>query len=160
VAASGDPLLDPGAEAALRDALLPLADLVTPNLDEAARLLGVPVAESEEEMRAQARSLFDAGPRFVLVKGGHAAGPEAIDILFDGTEYVRVAGRRIDTANTHGTGCTLSSAAAACLAHGLAMREAVMRAKAYITEALARADELHVGHGAGPVHHFHALWPE
>jgi hydroxymethylpyrimidine/phosphomethylpyrimidine kinase len=158
VAESGDPLLDSAAEDKLRDVLLPLADLVTPNLHEAARLLGQPVAGGETEMRAQARALHEQGPRAVLVKGGHGTGPEAVDILFDGTRYDRLAVPRIDTANRHGTGCTLSSAVAAGLAHGASLRDAVFRAKAYVTDALKDADELEVGHGAGPLHHFHALW--
>jgi hydroxymethylpyrimidine/phosphomethylpyrimidine kinase len=160
VAESGDPLLDEHAEKALREELLPLADLVTPNLHEAARLLGQPVAADETEMRAQARSLHDLGARAVLIKGGHGEGAEAVDILFDGTSYDRVAAPRVETKNAHGTGCTLSSAIAAGLAHGASLRDAVYRAKAYITEALSHADELDVGQGAGPVHHFHALWRE
>ena len=159
-AESGASLLDEEGEAAVREKLLPLADLVTPNLHEAARLLGTSVAADEEEMRAQAHSLFAMGPRAVLLKGGHKPGAEAVDIFFDGTKHVRVAMRRVDTANAHGTGCTLASAIAACLAHGTALRDAVFRAKAYITDALAQADELQVGQGAGPVHHFHGLWPQ
>lgn len=158
VATSGDVLLEPDAEEIVRNALLPLADVITPNLQEAARLLGVPVAVDETEMRAQARTLHDMGPSAVLIKGGHGQGAEALDILFDGTRYDRVVARRIDTKNTHGTGCTLSSAIAACLAHGANFRDAAFRAKIYITDALAHADNLQIGRGAGPVHHFHALW--
>ncbi len=159
-AESGASLADEGAVVAICEKLLPLADVVTPNLEEAARLLGVPVAADELEMRAQARSLHDMGPRAVLLKGGHAKGNEAVDILFDGTGFLRLVQPRIATANTHGTGCTLSSAIAACLAHGLALRDCVFRAKAYITDALRHADALRIGHGPGPVHHFHALWPK
>lgn len=158
VAESGAALLEESAEKVLREALLPLADLVTPNLQEAARLLGQPVAVDETEMRAQARDLHELGPASVLVKGGHATGPEAVDIFFDGMRYDRLAMPRIDTRNAHGTGCTLSSAVAAFLAHGAAMRDAVFRAKGYISDALAHADALDVGEGSGPVHHFHALW--
>ena len=158
VAGSGDALLDAGAEQALRDDLLPMADLVTPNLHEAARLLGLPAAADEQEMRAQARALHDLGPRAVLVTGGHAEGTEALDILFDGTEFVRLSAPRIDTANTHGTGCTLASAIAAFMAHGAGLRDAVERAKMFVTAALQHADALEVGHGSGPVHHMHALW--
>lgn len=158
VATSGDALLEPDAEGILRNDLLPLADIITPNLQEAARLLDIPVAADETEMRAQARDLHEMGPSAVLIKGGHGKGAEALDILFDGTRYDRVIANRINTKNTHGTGCTLSSAIAACLAHGASMRDAVFRAKAYITDALAHADELQIGQGAGPVHHFHALW--
>jgi hydroxymethylpyrimidine/phosphomethylpyrimidine kinase len=158
VTTSGDPLLDNAAVDAMCEGLLPLADLVTPNLQETARLLGQPVAADETEMRAQARALHERGPRAVLVKGGHGAGLEAVDILFDGTRYDRLAVPKVDTKNTHGTGCTLASAIAAGLAHGASLRDAVFRAKAYLTDALNHADALKVGHGAGPVHHFHALW--
>jgi hydroxymethylpyrimidine/phosphomethylpyrimidine kinase len=158
VATSGDILLDAGAEDVLRNELIPLADLMTPNLLEAARLLGVPRALDEVAMRAQARDLHDLGPSAVLIKGGHGSGAEAVDILFDGTRYDRVTARRIETNNTHGTGCTLSSAIAALMAHGAGLRDAVFRAKAYITEVLEHANDLQVGKGAGPVHHFHTLW--
>lgn len=158
VATSGDALLAPEAEEVILNRLIPLSDLVTPNLAEAARLTGQPEAGSETEMRAQARTLHDFGSSAVLIKGGHADGPEVIDTLFDGTRYDRIALPRVDTKNTHGTGCTLSSAIAACLAHGAGMRDAVFRAKAYLAEALAHADELSIGAGSGPVHHFHELW--
>lgn len=158
VAESGASLLEEDAVSALREKLFPLADLVTPNLPEAAKLLGTPVARDEMEIRAQARSLHEMGPRAVLVKGGHGEGSEAVDILFDGTRYLRLVMPRVDTINAHGTGCTLSSAITACLAHGVAQRDAVFRAKAYITDALKHADALQVGQGPGPVHHFHALW--
>lgn len=158
VATSGDALLDPGAERALRTRLLPLADLVTPNLLEAARLLDGEVARDEAAMRDQARALADLGARAVLLKGGHGTGPEAVDILLVGGEATRLAAPRIDTRHTHGTGCTLASAIAALMAGGLALPAAAAKAKDYLTEALRRSDELAVGRGAGPVHHFHALW--
>ena len=94
----------------------------------------------------------------MLIKGGHAEGPEAVDLLVDGDGELRLTARRVETRNTHGTGCTLSSAVAAELAKGAALRQAVTRAKAYVTAALERADELHIGNGRGPVHHFHAWW--
>jgi hydroxymethylpyrimidine/phosphomethylpyrimidine kinase len=94
----------------------------------------------------------------VLVKGGHAKGPDAVDILVDGEGELRLAAPRVETGHTHGTGCTLSSAVAAELAKGASLREAVSRAKAYVTGALQGADELRIGKGRGPVHHFHALW--
>ncbi len=158
VAGTGDPLLEAGAERALREYLLPMADLLTPNLQESARLLRCPVAADAQEMQAQARALQELGPRAVLLKGGHAQGAEALDILFDGTGFVPLAAPWIDTANTHGTGCTLASAIAACMAHGAGLRDAVARAKAFVTGALQHADALDVGQGSGPVHHFHALW--
>jgi len=158
VATSGDALLAPKAEEVIRNRLIPLSDLVTPNLAEAARLTSQPAAGNETEMRAQARTLHELGSGSVLFKGGHFEAPEAVDTLFDGTHYDRIALPWVDTKNTHGTGCTLSSAIAACLAHGASMRDAVFRAKAYLADALAHADELSIGAGNGPVHHFHELW--
>ena len=158
VAGSGDALLDEGAEFALRSHLLPLADLVTPNLPEAARLLGATQAVDETMMVRQGELLLSLGPKAVLMKGGHASGPEAVDIFFDGTNIVRLAADRVRTKNTHGTGCTLSSAIAANLATGMSMLDAVREAKVYLTNALIKADELAIGHGHGPVHHFYALW--
>jgi hydroxymethylpyrimidine/phosphomethylpyrimidine kinase len=105
------------------------------------------------------RDLYRLGPQFVLLKGGHLAGPDSTDLLFDGTTITELPGRRIDTRNTHGTGCTLSAAIAALLPR-FAMVEAVRRAKAYLTDAIAASDRLTVGSGHGPVHHFHALWTE
>jgi hydroxymethylpyrimidine/phosphomethylpyrimidine kinase len=159
VAGSGDPLLDAGAEFALRSHLLPLADLITPNLPEAARLLGASEAVDEKMMVSQGELLLSLGSKAVLMKGGHGSGPEAADIFLDGANIVRLAADRIRTRNTHGTGCTLSSAIAAGLAKGMTMLDAVRAAKVYLTEALLRADELTIGRGQGPVHHFHALWP-
>jgi hydroxymethylpyrimidine/phosphomethylpyrimidine kinase len=158
VAGSGQPLLDEGAEFAMRSHLLPIADILTPNLPEAARLLGAAVAVDERMMVRQGELLLALGPKAVLIKGGHSSGPEAADIFLDGTNVVRLAADRIPTQNTHGTGCTLSSAIAACLACGMSMLDSVRHAKAYLTNALARADTLAVGRGKGPVHHFHALW--
>lgn len=160
VAASGDPLLDEGAEFALRAHILPLADLLTPNLPEAARLLGATVAADEGMMVRQGELLLSLGPKAVLMKGGHGTGPEAVDLLFDGGNIVRLAADRVPTKNTHGTGCTLSSAIAAGLAMGMTLLDAVREAKVFLTNALIKADELAVGHGQGPVHHFHALWPK
>jgi hydroxymethylpyrimidine/phosphomethylpyrimidine kinase len=160
VAGSGDPLLDDGAEFAMRSHLLPLADLITPNLPEAARLLGATLAVDEKMMVRQGELLLSMGARAVLMKGGHGAGSEAVDIFLDGTNIVRLAADRIKTDNTHGTGCTLASAIAALMAGGLSMQDAVRGAKIYLTSALIKADELGVGHGKGPVHHFHALWPK
>ncbi len=158
VSASGDALLEPGAEEALKARLLPLADLLTPNLPEAARLLGADPAVDEAQMREQAQNLGALGPKAVLVKGGHGTGDEALDILFDGANFSRFTALRIATRNVHGTGCTLSSAIAVNLAHGLALEDAVRSGKAYLTSALAEADRLSVGHGPGPLSHFYALW--
>jgi len=158
VAASGDVLLDEDAIDTLRTVLLPRATLITPNLPEAAKLLGRAEAKDEGEMRSQAEALRRLGAGAVLIKGGHAKGPEAVDILVDGEGELRLAAPRVETANTHGTGCTLSSAVAAELAKGASLREAVTRAKAYVTGALRQADELRIGKGRGPVHHFHAVW--
>jgi len=159
VATSGDPLLQPDAVATLRDRLVPLAEVITPNLPEAALLAGREAARDEAAMQETAKALLDLGPKTVLLKGGHLSDGEAIDLLYDGTEIIRLAAPRVDTPNTHGTGCTLSSAVAAFLAHGKSLPEAVRAAKDYLTAALAAADQLKVGGGHGPVHHFHALWP-
>jgi hydroxymethylpyrimidine/phosphomethylpyrimidine kinase len=157
VAASGDVLLDEDAIETLRTVLLPRATLITPNLPEAAKLLDQDEAKDESAMRAQAEALRALGAQAVLIKGGHADGPEAVDILVDGEGELRLTAPRVATENTHGTGCTLSSAVAAELAKGASLREAVTRAKAYVTAALQRADELRIGKGRGPVHHFYDL---
>jgi hydroxymethylpyrimidine/phosphomethylpyrimidine kinase len=158
VAASGDRLLAPEAVDVLRRDLIPRALVVTPNLPEAAALLDVAPAADEGEMRAQAERLLAFGPRAVLLKGGHGAGPESVDIFFDGAVELRLPAPRIATRNNHGTGCTLSSAIAAGLAKGLHLVEAVAEAKAYVTMAISTADRLSIGSGHGPVHHFHAWW--
>jgi hydroxymethylpyrimidine/phosphomethylpyrimidine kinase len=158
VAASGDPLLAPEAVETLRQVLIPRALLVTPNLPESAAILGESVAETEEAMRGQAERIMRLGPKAVLVKGGHASGPESADILLDGTGLHRFTGPRVATRNTHGTGCTLSSAIAAGLAKGMDLLSAVEAAKAYIGAAIAASDRLRIGHGHGPVHHFHRWW--
>jgi hydroxymethylpyrimidine/phosphomethylpyrimidine kinase len=157
VATSGDLLLDPDAVESVVRALLPLADLVTPNLAEAARLTERPIATSLDEMVAQGRVILSFGPRAVLVKGGHGAGSDAIDVLVSAGGSRMFSGPRFDTPHTHGTGCTLSSAIAACLARGLAMDEAVARAKTYVSEAIAAGRDLGVGRGHGPVDHLHAV---
>jgi hydroxymethylpyrimidine/phosphomethylpyrimidine kinase len=160
VAGSGDALLDPGAEFALRAHLLPMAHIVTPNIPEAARLLGAAEAVDEMMMVRQGELLLSLGAKAVLMKGGHSAGREAVDIFLDGANIVRLAADRIRTKNTHGTGCTLAAAIAAFLAKGRTMLDAVREGKVYLTNALIKADELAIGHGRGPVHHFHALWPK
>jgi hydroxymethylpyrimidine/phosphomethylpyrimidine kinase len=158
VASSGDRLLSPDAIDILKSALIPRALVITPNLPEAAALLDAPIAETESEMRAQAEKLLTLGAKAVLIKGGHAGGTEAIDLLVSREAVARLSAERVATKNTHGTGCTLSSAIAAGLAKGQRLGEAVSDAKQYVTEAIGCADELEVGHGHGPVHHFHAWW--
>jgi hydroxymethylpyrimidine/phosphomethylpyrimidine kinase len=158
VATSGDRLLAADAVDALREELIPLAAVVTPNLPEAAALSGATLARNEGEMELQARHILTLGPRRVLVKGGHGDGPEATDLLIGEWEIVRLPAPRIATTNTHGTGCTLSSAIAAGLARGETLPDAVRAAKAYVTAAIGAADRVPVGHGHGPLHHFHAYW--
>jgi hydroxymethylpyrimidine/phosphomethylpyrimidine kinase len=158
IAASGDRLLAPEAVEVLRRVLIPRAALITPNLPEAAALLDAPPATTEPEMRAQAEKLLALGARAVLIKGGHGHGAESVDFLVESTAVVRLAADRIATENTHGTGCTLSSAVAAGLARGLSLDQAVREAKAYVTAAIAASDKLSIGHGHGPTHHFHEWW--
>ena len=162
VAKGGDRLLAPEAIGALRERLLPLATVVTPNLPEAGVLLDrEPPGDEEGMMRAAADIRTTLGPMSVLLKGGHLAGAEdSSDLFDDGGGALRIAAPRLLTRNTHGTGCTLSSAIAAHLAHGLALRDAVRAAKEYITAAISTADQLSVGGGHGPVNHFYAIWPK
>ena len=158
VATSGRRLLAPDAIEVLRVQLLPRALVVTPNLPEAAALLDAAEAVNENEMLHQADRLIALGTNAVLMKGGHAAGTESIDVLVTATASIRVIGERIQTRNTHGTGCTLSAAITAGLAKGRGLTEAVRDAKEYITSAIAAADRLAIGHGPGPVHHFYRWW--
>jgi hydroxymethylpyrimidine/phosphomethylpyrimidine kinase len=157
VATSGDVLLPPDAIAALRRALIPLATLLTPNLPEAARLLEQGEATTGTELEDQARALLALGCRAVLIKGGHGTGGTALDLLYDGTSFLRLEKPRLDTPHTHGTGCTLSAAIAALLAQGVGLPEAVARAKTYVWEALRHGRGLGVGGGRGPVDHLFAL---
>jgi hydroxymethylpyrimidine/phosphomethylpyrimidine kinase len=157
VATSGARLLKPDAVEALRSKLVPRAQLMTPNLPEAAALLDEPVAESESDIARQGRRLLALGCAAVLIKGGHGHGVESIDYLVTRMGVLALAAPRLATKNTHGTGCSLSSAVAAFLARGDDMETAVRGAKAYITAAIAAADRLGVGHGHGPIHHFHRL---
>ncbi len=159
VSKSGHHLLQPDAVDALRRELIPLAEVVTPNLPEAGVLLDCPEPRSLEEMRRAARALHALGPRYVLLKGGHLDGAESIDLLDDGVTQIELHSPRIATRNTHGTGCTLSAAITALLPQRASTADAVRDAKAYLTAAIAAADQLAIGHGHGPVHHFHALWP-
>jgi hydroxymethylpyrimidine/phosphomethylpyrimidine kinase len=158
VATSGDHLMTPGAVGALRRLLIPRALVVTPNLAEAAALTGASPARDEREMEAQARAILSLGARHVLIKGGHGEGPDSVDLLIGQSEVLRFSAPRIATGNTHGSGCTMSSAIAAGLAKGLDLVAAVEAAKAYVTAAIAGADALKIGHGHGPLHHFYAYW--
>lgn len=158
VAKSGDVLMPDNAVGALIRDLLPLARVLTPNLPEAARLLGTDPARDDAGTVAQAAGLRALGPRHVLMKGGHAAGADCTDLLAGPEGVARFSSPRIGTRNTHGTGCTLSSAIAAGLAQGLTVAEAVGRAHDWLHRAILAADGLAVGGGNGPVHHFHALW--
>lgn len=159
IATSGDRLIGEGAEAALRDRLLPLATLVTPNIPEAAVLLGEERAGDLGAMTAQAKRLARL-THAVLLKGGHLTTEDSPDVLVTPLGTSTVSAPRVHTRNTHGTGCTLSSAVAAWLARGETLEAAVGKAKAYLSAALAAADGLRVGSGHGPVHHFHAFWTD
>jgi hydroxymethylpyrimidine/phosphomethylpyrimidine kinase len=158
VAGSGAQLLADEAIELLRRELISRALVVTPNLPEAAALTGASLARNEREMEVQAREILALGARNVLIKGGHGDGPESVDLLIGQGEVVRLSAKRIATRNTHGTGCTLSSAIAAGLAKGLDLIAAVREAKTYVTAAIAAADQLQIGHGDGPLHHFHSQW--
>ncbi|WP_333829271.1 bifunctional hydroxymethylpyrimidine kinase/phosphomethylpyrimidine kinase [Pararhodobacter sp.] len=158
VAKSGDRLLPEAALEALRNLLLPRATLLTPNLPEAADLLGTSAARDEAGMLEQGHALLRLGAQAVLMKGGHGAGAECVDLLIEASGVTRLTAPRQCTRNTHGTGCTLSAAIAAGLAQGMALADAVTRAHAYLQGAIAAADGLGVGHGIGPVHHFHGVW--
>lgn len=151
VSKHGSPLLSEGAVATLRRALLPLAQLVTPNRREAEILSGIEIAR-ESDLREAARRILALGANAVLLKGGHLAGAEAVDLLYDGRDFVRLAAPRVDTRHTHGTGCTISAAITAHLARGDALSEAVRKAKEFVTRALRSAPGL--GHGFGPLDHW------
>src|SRR5579872_6977882 len=155
-ASSGESLLR-GDIGRLRS-LLARARLVTPNLPEAAALLDAAPARDENEMRAQAEELLAQGAHAVLIKGGHRDGSESIDLLVEPGRCLRLAAPRVVAKNTHGTGCTLSSAIAAGLAGGLPLDAATRQAKDYVSAAIAAAARLAVGSGRGPLHHFHAWW--
>jgi hydroxymethylpyrimidine/phosphomethylpyrimidine kinase len=158
VATSGDRLLAAEAVDALRTKLIPLASLITPNLPEAAALLDEPVASTEAAIESQGQRLLAMGCPAVLIKGGHGQGAESIDYLVGADGTLALAVPRIATKNTHGTGCSLSSAIAAGLAKGEDLETAVRHAKTWVTAAIAAADRLGVGHGHGPIHHFHGFY--
>lgn len=163
IAKSGDTLLERTAVGALRDALLPVATLITPNLPEAGALLETRSPDSLKEMRRAAGRLREtmthAGERWVYLKGGHLPGGDAIDLLHDGDRMIELTAPRIETKNTHGTGCTLSAALAALLPQAPDVPTAARQAKAYLTKAIATADRLEVGKGHGPVNHLHGVLP-
>ncbi|KUJ78082.1 hydroxymethylpyrimidine/phosphomethylpyrimidine kinase [Ruegeria marisrubri] len=159
IAKSGDALLAREAVQTLRDVLLPRATVLTPNLPEAACLLDQMVAETTDEMTAQGHALCDLGAGAVLMKGGHGKGDVCRDLLVSPDGVVaQFEAPRVDTRNTHGTGCTLSSSIAAGLAKGLRLADAAAQAHSYLQGAIAAADALGVGHGHGPVHHFYRVW--
>ena len=166
IAKSGDALLADDAIALLLEAIFPLATLITPNLPEAGVLLRERAPESVREMRRAAEKLREllshSDERWVLLKGGHLPGDDLVDLLFDGDKMYELPSRRIATRHTHGTGCSYSAAIAALLPQHDHVPSAVREAHAWLTRAIARADELAVAGspaGHGPVHHFHALWP-
>ncbi len=158
VATSGDLLLEQSAISTLKQELIPLADIITPNLPEGAALTGKPVPDSEAEMTAMIDELRALGSKAVLLKGGHLEKDEnSNDLLILESSDQLISAKRFPTKNTHGTGCTLSSAIASYLAQGNSLLEAVKLGKTYISQAIAHADELDIGQGHGPVHHFYQL---
>ena len=154
IAKSGYSLLQPEAVEALRSKLLPLAAVVTPNIPEAEVLTGLTI-NSLDDMRRAAELIVGLGARSVVVKGGHLAGP-ATDLFYDGSQFKEFTAPRIDTVNTHGTGCTFASAVAAGLACDMSVFDAVAQAKEYVTEAILRS--FPIGQGHGPLNHFYKLW--
>jgi len=154
VAKSGDSLLREDAVDVLRSRLLPLAAVVTPNIPEAEALTETKI-DSDADMRRAAEKIVGMGARTVVVKGGHREGP-ATDLFYDGSGFREFSAPRIDTANTHGTGCTFASAVAAGLARGMDVAESVALAKDYVTEAIRRS--FPIGRGHGPLNHFYKLW--
>ena len=161
IAKSGDTLLSEDSIDTLRKELLPQAELLTPNLPEAAKLLNQPMAKDMATIIEQGKRLCDRGSNAVLMKGGHGRGENCHDVLIkanqedSGHEYVS---KRIRTSNTHGTGCTLSAAIAAGLALGMNLSQATNEAIAFVQKAINCADDLSIGSGHGPVHHFHGFW--
>ena len=157
VAKGGSPLLDKKAIQAVKDNLIPLATIVTPNLPEAAILLGSSIAKSEEDIVYQGKALLNLGPKSILMKGGHSEGITSNDLLVTENNYVWFKEKRINTKNTHGTGCTLSSSIASFLAKDFSVEESVSKAKKFVTNAIRNSEKLSVGKGHGPTNHFYAL---
>jgi hydroxymethylpyrimidine/phosphomethylpyrimidine kinase len=158
VASSGDRLLAADAVDALRKKLIPLATIITPNLPEAAALLDQPVAADAAAIERQGEMLLALGCPAVLIKGGHGGGSESIDYLVRAGGTIALPAPRVATQNTHGTGCSLSSAITAGLAKGAELETAVRNAKTFVGAAIAAADRFTVGHGHGPIHHFHRFY--
>jgi hydroxymethylpyrimidine/phosphomethylpyrimidine kinase len=160
VATSGDRLIDDAAIDAVRTDLLPLADLVTPNVPEAAVLLDVPPATDVDQLPGQATALLTLGPRAVLLKGGHLGGDDSVDVLATADGVTVTRRPRVGTTSTHGTGCTLSSALAALAARSRTddWSRLVDPARDYLQRALEAGESLGVGSGHGPVHHFAGIW--
>ncbi|MDF1804300.1 bifunctional hydroxymethylpyrimidine kinase/phosphomethylpyrimidine kinase [Thalassovita sp.] len=158
VAKSGAALLPDASVQALQDHLIPRAQILTPNIPEAARLLNTHPAQTDTELWEQGQQLLKMGPQAVLMKGGHGAGDICTDWLISAQDTLPLRAPRIDTINTHGTGCSMSSAIAAGLARGLNLPQAVDQAHGWLHSAIRAADGLEIGHGHGPVHHFHAVW--
>lgn len=159
VATSGDPLLEEEAIGTLRDELIPFSRIITPNIPEAEILLGEKIV-SQDELPDSARRLSQDRKVSVLLKAGHLSDAELTDVFYNAEtdSILKLTSRRLDTRNTHGTGCTLSSAVAAFLARGFGLDEAVMNAKDYIAKAIEAGAEYEIGHGHGPVHHFFNFW--
>ena len=153
-AKNGCPLMDPNSIDSLIKFIIPHADLLTPNIPEAEKITNMKI-NNEEDMKVASKIIYDMGCKNVLIKGGHAIG-DAIDVLYDGEEYYYYKSRRINTKNTHGTGCTFSSAITANLALGMTMPNSVNKAKKYITTAIEHS--LNIGKGHGPTHHFYDLY--
>jgi len=158
VAKSGDKLLRSDALQALQSKLMPMAHVITPNLPEAALLLNMDEAQSMADMREQVEDLIHLGAHAVLLKGGHMAGDVVVDVLRSPEDNESFTHPKIPTENTHGTGCTLSAAIASRLAHGDSLLQSVSTAEQYLHQAILAADDLNIGEGHGPVHHFHELW--
>jgi hydroxymethylpyrimidine/phosphomethylpyrimidine kinase len=152
IAKGGEPLLLEEAVVAVKEHLLPLAMVITPNLPEAEVLTGINEIKTRAQMEEAARLLHEWGAKNVVIKGGHGTGNEATDLLYDGEEYVELSAARFDTEHTHGTGCTFAAAITAGLASGKSVREAVEQAKQFITAAISHP--LDIGHGHGPTNHW------
>ena len=158
IAKSGDALLEDQAVGALIARLAPLATIITPNIPESARLTEDDEAKTDAQRMSQARLLQDMGAKAVLLKGGHAQGRICVDWLFEGDEGLALQAERINTLNTHGTGCSYAAAIAAEMAKGCSIATAVQTAHGWLHTAIARSDTLAIGQGHGPVHHFHGIW--
>ena len=158
VATSGDRLLAEDAINTLIEKLIPLASVVTPNLHEAAVLLNEPIATNLEQMQLQGEKIIALGARAVLMKGGHTNSEQATDLLITAAGVSAFSMPRLTTKNTHGTGCTLASAIAAGLAKKLSLHDALKEAKHYLHNALLHSENLHIGQGSGPVHHFYSFY--